>query len=108
MEGNTIVCHLQKELVALIPLVGMKNFTKMEKVFKCLKRKKLCEEERFYNLEDDSYYLDDSYKLGYFLMIQNEREVEVFIAPIIQNISNILILNLDNSNIISRFFILII
>ena len=82
----------------------------MEKVFKCLKRKKFCEEESFYNLEDDSYYLDDSYKLGYFLMIQNERGVEVFIVSKIQNISNILILNLDNSNYInfsitiSRFF----
>ena len=82
----------------------MENFIKMKKVFKYLKRKKLCEEESFYNLEDDSYYLDDSYKLGYFLMIQNERGVEVFIASIIQNISNILILNLDNSNIISRLF----
>ena len=35
----------------------MKNFIKMEKVFKCLKKKNLCEEERFYNLEEDFYYL---------------------------------------------------
>ena len=40
--------------------VGMKNFIKMEKVFRCLKRKKLCEEESFYNLEEYSYYLDTS------------------------------------------------
>ena len=75
----------------------------MQKVFKCLKRKKLCEEESFYNLEDDSYYLDDSYKLGYFLMLQNERGVGVFIASKVQNISNIIILILDNSTKISRF-----
>ena len=82
----------------------MKNFIRMEKVFKCLKRKKLCEEESFYNLEKDSYYLDDSYKLGYFLMIQNERGVEVFIVSKIQNILHILILNLENSTIISKIF----
>ena len=42
----------------------MKNFIKMEKVFKCLKRKKFCEEERLYNLEDDFI---TCYKLGLFL-----------------------------------------
>ena len=70
----------------------------MEKMFKCLKRKNLCEEERFYNLEDDSYYyLNVCYKLDYFLVIQNEKRVEVFIASKVQNILHILILNLENS-----------
>ena len=55
----------------------MKNFVKMEKVFKCFKRK--C----FITQEEVSYYLKVSYKLGSFFMIQNEREVEVFIAFII-------------------------
>ena len=32
-----------------------------------MKIKKICEEERFYNLEDDSYYLKVSYKLELFL-----------------------------------------
>jgi len=36
----------------------MKNFVEMEKVFKCLKRKKICEEENFYNLEDDLLLLE--------------------------------------------------
>ena len=76
----------------------------MEKVFKCLKRKKFCEEGSFYNLEEDSYYLKVSYKLGYFLVIQNEKRVEVFIASKIQNILHILILNLENSIIISKIF----
>ena len=35
----------------------MKNIIRMEKVFKCLKRDKFCEEERFYNLKEDFYYL---------------------------------------------------
>jgi len=43
--------------------VGMKNFIKMEKLFKCLKRKKFCEEERLYNLEEDFI---TCYKLGLF------------------------------------------
>ena len=38
--------------------VGMKIFIKMEKVFKCLKRKKFCEEEKFYNLEEDLLLLE--------------------------------------------------
>ena len=42
----------------------MKFFYKDEKVFKCLKRKKFCEEERLYNLEDEFI---TSYKLGLFL-----------------------------------------
>ena len=33
-------------------IVGMKNFVEMEKVFKCLKINKFCEEESFYNSED--------------------------------------------------------
>ena len=37
-------------------------------------------------------------------MIQNEKIHEIFIASTVQNISNILILNLDNYNIISRLF----
>ena len=77
-------------------VVGMKNFIKMEKVFKCLKRKKLCEENFFYNLEEDFYYLNDFYKFGYFLMIQTEKRRELFIASKVQNILHILILNLDN------------
>ena len=36
----------------------MKIFIKTEKVFKCLKRKKLCVEERFYNLEEDFLLLE--------------------------------------------------
>ena len=47
-----------KMILDIIGRVGMKNFIRIEKVFKCLKRKKLCEEERFYNLEEDFLLLE--------------------------------------------------
>ena len=47
----------EKIVVDWLIAVGMKNFVEMEKVFYCLKRKKFCEEENFYNLEEDFYYL---------------------------------------------------
>lgn len=55
----------------------------------------------FYDLQEDFLLLKN---LDYFLMIQNKRGEEVLIASIVQNIWNILILNLDNSSIISRKF----
>ena len=48
----------------IITFVGMKNFIKIEKVFKCLKRKNFCEKERFYNLEENFI---TCYKFGLFL-----------------------------------------
>ena len=65
--------------------------------------KKLCEEERFYNIEEESFLLLVT-SFVYFLVIQNERGVEVFIASKIQNILHILIINLENSTIISKIF----
>lgn len=61
--------------------VGMKNFIMVEKVFEVFEEK--VNKKVFYNLEDDFLLLGFVSNLDSFLMTQNEKRVDVFIASMI-------------------------